>query len=106
MSALPLHMVMHGQEPEPRRMAGVQVQSAYDQFVDQDDVDGFMTKLGFTGFCPPTLPHDLEAAFDAALGVVQPHCIPEDADEWDKAMAGSAQALLDTWRALALEGAA
>ena len=81
---------------------GLQVQAAYDQFVDHDDVDGFMTKLGFTGFCPPTLTHDLEAAFDAALGVVEVDAIPTDADDWDKAMAGSARALLQTWRGLAV----
>ena len=80
----------------------MQVQSAYDLYVDHDDVDGFMTKLGFTGFCPPTLPHDLDAAFDAALGVVEEDAIPPDADEWDKAMAASARALLETWRGLAL----
>ena len=77
--------------------------SAYDQYVDQDDVDGFMTKLGFTGFCPPTQPHDVEAAFEAALGVVEPHAIPQDADEWDKAMAASARDLLLTWRRVAFD---
>ncbi|KAK9795491.1 hypothetical protein WJX73_005706 [Symbiochloris irregularis] len=84
------------------QLAAKHVQSAFDQYVDHDDVDGFMTKLGFTGFCPPTQAHDLEAAFDAALGVVEEDCIPPDADEWDKAMAASARSLLETWHHLAM----
>jgi len=70
----------------------------YEQFVDKDDIDGFMSALGFPGFMGPTEIDDMEGAFASARYA----CRPEEntgKSERDLAKAEATSELLEAWQA-------
>lgn len=70
----------------------------YEQFVDHDDIDGFMSALGYEGFAGPTEAEDLEGAFVSARYACRPEAF------YGKGMLEQAKGratleLLEAWQA-------
>ena len=72
--------------------------SVYEQFVDHDDIDGFMAALGYGGFEGPTEPEDLEGAFVSARYACRPEAF-HGRSTADKAKGRATLELLEAWQA-------
>ena len=75
----------------------MQVMTVYERFVDSDDIDGFMSALGFAGFRGPTAPDDMEGAFASAKYACRPDLIGS-ASDWDLMVARATFELLEAWQ--------
>lgn len=78
------------------RLAAQQVISAYELFVDKDDIDGFMASLGFKGFKGPTHQDDMEGAFVSAKYACRPGATV-GSSEREKALSRATYELLEAW---------
>jgi hypothetical protein len=76
----------------------VQVIATYERFVDKDDIDGFMSALGFQGFMGPTERDDMEGAFASARYACR-HDASSGKSERDLAKAEATAELLEAWQA-------
>ena len=77
----------------------------YDRYVDSDDVDGFMTALGYKGFRPPTAVHDMKGAFASAKYVVRPEVLA-NLPEYQRQKAEATHDLLEAWHSAWVESLA
>lgn len=68
----------------------------YDRFVDSDDIDGFMTALGYKGFRPPTSYDDMKGAFASAKYVVRPEALL-NMNDYQRQKAEATHDLLEAW---------
>ena len=78
---------------------------AYDRYVDGDDIDGFMTALGFKGFRSPTAYDDMKGAFASAKYVVRPEVLAS-LSEYNRQKAEATHDLLEAWQAAWMESLA
>ena len=76
----------------------VQVISVYERFVDHDDIDGFMSALGYDGFVGPTEAEDLEGAFVSARYACRPEAF-HGRSEPEQAKGRATLELLEAWQA-------
>ena len=81
-----------------------QVLNMYERHVDSDDIDGFMSDLGYPGFQGPTAVEDMPGAFAAAKYACRPDSMV-GAAPWDRQMAMATYALLEAWHSAAFEEA-
>lgn len=76
--------------------------AAYDQYVDTDDIDGFMTALGYKGFKSPTSPDDMKGAFASAKYVVRPEALA-NLSEYSRQKGEATHELLEAWHSAWVE---
>lgn len=76
----------------------MQVISVYEQFVDHDDIDGFMSALGYDGFVGPTEAEDLEGAFVSARYACRPEAFYARSPS-EQAKGRATLELLEAWQA-------
>ena len=69
----------------------------YEQFVDHDDIDGFMSALGYEGFVGPTEAEDLEGAFVSARYACRPETF-YGRSLHEQAKARATLELLEAWQ--------
>ena len=70
----------------------------YERYVDHDDIDGFMSALGYKGFMGPTEPGDLEGAFVSARYACRPEAFYGRSVN-EQAKGRATLELLEAWQA-------
>lgn len=70
----------------------------YERFVDHDDIDGFMSALGYEGFRGPTEAEDLEGAFVSARYACRPESFYGQS-KYAQAKGRATLELLEAWQA-------